>query len=69
MENELYVKTFVVACNATDGETPTQVVVTEEFNGYAVFFRAADEETRLLQWFWRTGRNKAIEFAVGFSIP
>jgi hypothetical protein len=48
---------------ASDHETPTMVVVTEEINGWAMFLHSAEEGT-VLKEFDLTSRDRVIERAV-----
>lgn len=66
MENEIYRKTIVPSKEATDGETPTVLHITEENNGFGVFLTDSDYPTygKLLKWFSPYERNQAIEYGV-----
>jgi hypothetical protein len=61
MKNVLYCRTIVPAKDAEDGETPTQIVVTEEANCFAVW-ETSEFDTVLLNHF--TVREDALENGV-----
>lgn len=63
MKNEIYNRTIYPAKDSPDGETSTQIIVTEEVNGYGVF-RSDYDGLVLLKWY-DCIRADAIEFAVG----
>ena len=65
MKNIIYSKTVITARNSEDGETPTQVFVTEENNGYFVWLDSYSTGPKLLGYEW--DRNNAIEKAVDFG--
>lgn len=62
MKNVLYRKVVVPATKSPDGESPSVVTVTEEVNGFAVFFESYDDGTNFLEWF--RNRDEAIEYGV-----
>ncbi|MDE2103522.1 MAG: hypothetical protein KGL39_40150 [Patescibacteria group bacterium] len=64
MKNRIYLKTFIGSAHTTDGETPFQLHVTEEINGYGVFTTGHDTGTTLLKWFGEGERDKALEWAI-----
>lgn len=65
MNNVIYRGIVVPACEATDGETPTSVFVTEEVNLFVVWFESFESGTKVLKWFYNNNnRNMAIEHAV-----
>jgi hypothetical protein len=63
MENILYAKTIVEACESADGETPTQIVLTEETNGFA-FWRCDYDKDELLEFVRYGNHYQMIEKAV-----
>jgi len=64
MQNVIYNRTTVPARKAPDGETPTQIVVTEEVNLYCVW-RLSYEGTELLgTYHGGSCREFALEDAV-----
>jgi len=73
MENVIYFKTVIHSNHEeTEGKpwrnAPSQVVVTEEINGVAVWFTHCledDTEIYMLSWFRTWQRMNAIEYAVG----
>lgn len=63
-ENVIYHKTLVRCQDAPDGETPTQLHLTRETNGYALIRTEYNQPETILQW-WPIGcRDEAIEEAV-----
>ena len=63
MNNVLYTATIVLAKDSPDGESPHQIVLTQEINGFAIwewsFDIAADAPLQ-----WHRNRDAAIEAAV-----
>jgi hypothetical protein len=62
MNKELYRATIVPAPKSRDGETPGLVLVTEESNGFAVWYSDVDGDELIR--FYRYGRDQAIERGV-----
>jgi len=64
----VYCRTTKPASESADGETPSQIIVTKEVNGYAVW-SFGEEGTRLIGFSVEgtTQREDAIETAVSLS--
>ena len=63
MKNIIYTAIIVPAKNAPDGETPFQIILTEEANGYAIW-ESSYEKANIAPIQWWHNRDKAIEAAV-----
>lgn len=64
MKGAIYTGTVAPANRSPDGETASQVILTEESNGFAIWFSDHDGGTRLVEYLQHTTRNVAIELAV-----
>jgi hypothetical protein len=67
MNNVLYSRTIVKAKDSADGENPTEVVVTQENNGHAVWFRCADGDSLHAFHNDADSRNAALEEGVDYA--
>lgn len=64
MKNVIYCRTTVPAGQSPDGETPTQILVTEEVNLYCIW-EFSHDGTKLLDSLWGGNcREFALETAV-----
>lgn len=63
MDNVLYRSTVVPANESADGETPSEIIVTQEANTVLVWHTGHDEGCMLLKNFDYSA-HAAIEFAV-----
>lgn len=73
MENTLFTATIVPPKEAPDGDTSSEIVVTEEVNAFIVWYSSYDAEDQILKYFhrWSPGsvgyikkKSEAIVFAV-----
>ena len=64
MNNVIYERTISPGKQAPDGETSTDIVVTEEHNGFAVF-RQDYDGTTLIRWFPDGGYNRTLAIELG----
>jgi hypothetical protein len=67
MKNILFNKTLISRKDSVDGETPFQLCLTEEVNGFAVFTSGYSTGTTLIKFFSEGERDKAIEWAVNIA--
>ena len=65
MNSEIYRRTIVPASEATDGETPTAIVVTKEANLFIVWRESLQHGTEVLWIQYGASREDAIEHACG----
>lgn len=63
MKNEIFSGIIVPASGSEDGETPTRIFVTEEANGFAIWFGGFTEGINLLTYSSWAGRDRVIEAA------
>lgn len=61
-ENVLYCGVIVPACESADGETATEVFVTEYANGFLLWRNSHDEGRKIVRW--GCDRDELIEQAV-----
>lgn len=70
MDNEIYCRTIVPLSKSSDGETPSQIIVTKEVNCYLVWMRTAELGYHILCTFSTmifNAREDAIEYAVDLA--
>ncbi len=66
MNNEMYQRVLITAEESQDGETPTRTVVTQENNGYAVWFDSYDVRFMVEPKLY-FGRDEAIDLARDYA--
>lgn len=65
MQNKLYSGVIIPASQAADGETPTEIIVTGEANGYAIWRSSCEEGTVCVKHELYARADAYIEEAVG----
>ncbi|MBD1412883.1 hypothetical protein NUJ30_08305 [Burkholderia contaminans] len=68
MQNVIYSGIIVPASESIDGETPTEVVVTHEANGHAIWLSGHDEGTILVSFERFKRRDTVLEEAVAMVL-
>lgn len=65
MENTLYSGIIIPASQSSDGETPTEITVTKEANGFAIWRSSCEEGTVCVKHELYARADAFIEEAVG----
>ncbi|KVZ18617.1 hypothetical protein WT88_29485 [Burkholderia stagnalis] len=68
MQNIVYTGIIVPARDSVDGETPTEIIVTHEANGHAIWLSGHDEGTMLVSFERHKRRDTVLEEAVAMVL-